>query len=152
MKNIAVPLTLDTPSPYRYWMLREIHAQPAALAATLRRYVVQNRFREPDCAPILNWLRAAHAKIVIAASGSSRHAGLVAELMIEDLSGAVVDVEYASEFPYRAERSWPAAAVLVISQSGETADTLAALRRSRFPRLPGPSALSRLPRALPRSC
>ncbi len=131
MTETEIAITSDSPSPYLHWMLREIHAQPAALVSTRERYVEHGRFREPDCAPALAWLRAAHAKIVIAASGSSRHAGLIAELMIEDLSGAVVDVEYASEFPYRAERSWPAAAVMVLSQSGETADTLAALRKAK---------------------
>jgi glucosamine--fructose-6-phosphate aminotransferase (isomerizing) len=67
---------------------------------------------------------------LIAASGSSRHAGLLAELAIEDLTGIAVDVEYASEYCYRAEKSAVNKAVLIISQSGETADTLAALRKA----------------------
>jgi glucosamine--fructose-6-phosphate aminotransferase (isomerizing) len=76
------------------------------------------------------WLASSHGNIVIAASGSSRHAGLVAEISIEDLSGIAVDVEYASEYCYRAERARRDAAVLIVSQSGETADTLAALRKA----------------------
>jgi glutamine---fructose-6-phosphate transaminase (isomerizing) len=112
-------------------MLREIYEQPATLAATLERYVDAAGFRAATCAPVLAWLERVQNKIVIAASGSSRHAGLVAELLIEDLSGVAVDVEYASEYCYRAERSLPNAAVLVISQSGETVDTLAALRKAK---------------------
>jgi glutamine---fructose-6-phosphate transaminase (isomerizing) len=112
-------------------MLREIYEQPATLAATVERYVDAAGFRAETCAPVLAWLKRVQNKIVIAASGSSRHAGLVAELLIEDLSGVAVDVEYASEYCYRAERSLPNAAVLVISQSGETVDTLAALRKAK---------------------
>ncbi|MEO6802906.1 MAG: SIS domain-containing protein [Granulicella sp.] len=119
-----------TPSPFPHWMLREIHEQPATLAATLDRYVADGRFRDETCAPMRQWLQATKAEIVIAASGSSRHAGMVAELLIEDRSGIAVDVEYASEYSYRPADALKKAAVLVVSQSGETADTLAALRRA----------------------
>jgi glucosamine--fructose-6-phosphate aminotransferase (isomerizing) len=112
-------------------MLREIHEQPGTLATTLDRYVADGRFREDTCAPLRRWLAKTQAEIVIAASGSSRHAGMVAELLIEDRSGIAVDVEYASEYSYRPENTLKKAAVLVVSQSGETADTLAALRRSK---------------------
>jgi glucosamine--fructose-6-phosphate aminotransferase (isomerizing) len=111
-------------------MLREIHEQPATLAATLDRYVEHGAFRETACAPMRSWLAATGGKIVVAASGSSRHAGMVAELTIEDTSGIAVDVEYASEYCYRSEKAIPDAGVLIISQSGETADTLAALRKA----------------------
>jgi glucosamine--fructose-6-phosphate aminotransferase (isomerizing) len=120
----------DSPQPYPHWMLREIHEQPATLALTLDRYVSGGEFREVPCGPILGWLKAVGDKIVIAASGSSRHAGMVAELMIEDLSAIAVDVEYASEYCYRSEKALSDAAVMVVSQSGETADTLAALRKA----------------------
>jgi glucosamine--fructose-6-phosphate aminotransferase (isomerizing) len=111
-------------------MLREIHEQSSTLAATLDRYVDQNTFREDICAPIRAWLQSAKQEIVIAASGSSRHAGLVAELFLEDIAGIHVDVEYASEYCYRSEKALKNASVLVVSQSGETADTLAALRKA----------------------
>lgn len=123
-------MTPLTPEPYPHWMLREIHEQPETLRATLDRYVTGVEFRGDTCAPIMEWLAAASDKIVIAASGSSRHAGLVAELLIEDASGTSVDVEYASEYCYRSEKALSTAAVLVVSQSGETADTLAALRKA----------------------
>ncbi len=120
----------QTPYPYPHWMLREIYEQPEALAATLSQWVEGRHFREAAVAPLRAWLRDAPEGIVIAASGSSRHAGQVAELLIEDRSGIAVDVEYASEYIYRSERARKRAAVLVISQSGETADTLAALRKA----------------------
>jgi glucosamine--fructose-6-phosphate aminotransferase (isomerizing) len=118
------------PSPYAHWMLREIYEQPVTLTATLDRYVEGQEFREAVCAPMMEWLKAAQKNILVAASGSSRHAGMVAELMIEDASAIAVDVEYASEYCYRSEKAFSGAAVLVVSQSGETADTLAALRKA----------------------
>jgi glucosamine--fructose-6-phosphate aminotransferase (isomerizing) len=120
----------DTPAPYAHWMLREIHEQPETLAATLDAFVDASDFRNETCDPLREWLRESNGEIVIAASGSSRHAGLVAELLIEDRSGMHVDVEYASEYSYRSEHALKSASVMVISQSGETADTLAALRKA----------------------
>ena len=117
-------------APFEHWMHREIYEQPGALAATLSHYVQADAFRPEACAPILDWLKRIETKIVIAASGSSRHAGLAAQLIIKDLSGISVDVEYASEYSYQSEDTIDPAAVMVISQSGETADTLAALRKA----------------------
>ena len=118
-----------SPKPFAHWMLREIHEQSGTLARTLAQYVTGEEFRADRCGQLREWLAGVPGEIVIAASGSSRHAGMVAELLLEDLSGFAVDVEYASEFCYRPDRAMKHAAVLVISQSGETADTLAALRR-----------------------
>src|SRR3984885_406418 len=125
-------MSSTSPAPFSHWMLREIYEQPATLAATLDHYVKDGQFRADTCSEIRQWFVAAKGEIVIAASGSSRHAGLVAELLIEDLSGIAVDVEYASEYCYRSEKSMIDAAVLVVSQSGETADTLAALRKANL--------------------
>ena len=86
---------------FPHWMLREIYEQPETVKATLETYVSNGRFRGEICGPIRQWLREAGDKIVIAASGSSRHAALVAEVLIEDASGIAVDVEYASEYTYR---------------------------------------------------
>lgn len=119
-----------TPAPFPHWMLREIHEQPETLAATFASFATADGFLEEGCAPVRQWLREAKGEIVIAASGSSRHAGLVAELLIEDRSGIAVDVEYASEYSYRSEHALKNASVLVISQSGETVDTLLALRKA----------------------
>jgi glucosamine--fructose-6-phosphate aminotransferase (isomerizing) len=113
-------------------MLREIYEQPSTLAATLSQYVDADGLRADTCGEVERWISNAGSKLLIAASGSSRHAGLLAELVIEDISGLAVDVEYASEYCYRSENSLTDARVLVISQSGETADTLAALRKANL--------------------
>jgi glucosamine--fructose-6-phosphate aminotransferase (isomerizing) len=115
-------------------MLREIYEQPAAIQRTLDLYLNGESLDEPAFAPLSGWLNA-RGEVLIAASGSSRHAGLAAEITLEDLCGLAVDVEYASEYSCRtglegaANRRNPS--VLVISQSGETSDTLAALRHAR---------------------
>jgi glucosamine--fructose-6-phosphate aminotransferase (isomerizing) len=118
------------PSPYAHWMLKEIYEQPEVLAETLEQYVDASGFRNDTCAALRQWLTESKNEIVIAASGSSRHAGMAAEIMIEEISGIAVDVEYASEYCCRSEVATKQAAVIVISQSGETADTLAALRKA----------------------
>ncbi len=123
-------------APYAHWMLREIFEQPETIGRTFDQFAGEEGFRTEPCAPILAWLQQVESKIVIAASGSSRHAGLVAELLIQNLSGIPVDVEYASEYSYESRQSADPAAVLVISQSGETADTLAALRKANAAGLP----------------
>ncbi len=82
-----------------------MHEQPETLAATLAQYADADGFRREAVEPVRDWLRKAGKEILISASGSSRHAGLVAELLIEDLSGIAVDVEYASEYCYRSERA-----------------------------------------------
>ncbi len=121
---------LSNEPEFPHWMLREIFEQPAALAATLEQYTDAAGFRDEVCGPLRRWIEGARGEIVVAASGSSRHAGMVAELLIEDRSGIAVDVEYASEYSYRAETALKDASVLVISQSGETVDTLSALRKA----------------------
>jgi glucosamine--fructose-6-phosphate aminotransferase (isomerizing) len=111
-------------------MLREIYEQPEALSATIQNYVSDQTLAPEAFAAVADALRG-HQRIVIAASGSSRHAGLAGEIMLEDLAGLTVDVEYASEYCYRSTHTLQDPGVIVISQSGETADTLAALREGR---------------------
>ena len=117
-------------------MLREIFEQPDALRRLLAASVRANGsgsgfgLRE-DVFGGARALLARASSLVIIASGSSRHAGLAAEVALEDLSGLAVDVEYASEYSYRTSNATPEALILVISQSGETADTLAALREAK---------------------
>jgi glutamine---fructose-6-phosphate transaminase (isomerizing) len=111
-------------------MLREIYEQPEAIEATLRSYLVDGSL-DPEAFKMLAEALRGHERIVIAASGSSRHAGLAAEIMLEDLAGLTVDVEYASEYCYRSTHTLQNPGVIVVSQSGETADTLAALREAK---------------------
>lgn len=112
-----------TSHPGRH-MLEEIFEQPAAIQRMLDRY------RDiPDLARRLSPAFAHRERLVIAASGSSRNAGLAGEIIIEDLCHLAVDVEYASEYLYRTAHSLLDPVLMVISQSGETADTLAGLRQ-----------------------
>lgn len=112
---------------YPYRMLEEIYEQPATLSATLARYVQNNAFVEATVSPIREWLRAQTA-ITFAASGSSRHASMVAATAMEAVTSLPIQVVYASEFLYRTAPTQPSAGMIVLSQSGETVDTLGAMR------------------------
>jgi glucosamine--fructose-6-phosphate aminotransferase (isomerizing) len=111
-------------------MLREIYEQPDALRRTLALYVAGHGLNLEAFAPLASWLNP-RGEVLIVASGSSRHAGLYAEILLEDLCGLAVDVEYSSEWDARGTPNPRRPSVLVISQSGETSDTLAALRLAR---------------------
>jgi glucosamine--fructose-6-phosphate aminotransferase (isomerizing) len=122
-----------TMPPFDHEMLREIYEQPLALRHTLGLYLANDALK-PDVAALLAGWAIPEGEILIAASGSSRHSGLAAEIMLEDLCGLAVDVEYASEYSCRgvnANADVRHPSVLVLSQSGETSDTLAALREGR---------------------
>jgi glutamine---fructose-6-phosphate transaminase (isomerizing) len=110
-------------------MLSEIYEQPRAIRETIRQNVDGDIIFGKALQPIENALFA-FKKIIIAASGSSRHAGLAGEIMMEDLAGIAVDVEYASEYCYRSTHAGTDPIVVVITQSGETADTTAAQREA----------------------
>jgi glutamine---fructose-6-phosphate transaminase (isomerizing) len=108
-------------------MLREIYEQPEALARTVALYLDRGQLKPEVSQGLAAWANPA-GEVLIAASGSSRHSGLAAEILLEDLCGLAVDVEYASEYSCRGGKDLRRPAVIVISQSGETSDTLAALR------------------------
>lgn len=108
-------------------MLREIFAQPAALRRTLDLYAVPGHLNAEVHERLRCWFRP-EGEVLIAASGSSRHSGLAGEILLEDLCGLAVDVEYASEYSIRGGSDLRHPSCLVISQSGETSDTLAAMR------------------------
>jgi glutamine---fructose-6-phosphate transaminase (isomerizing) len=110
-------------------MRREIYEQPEAIAKTIAKHLKNDIIFPGELDPIESALLT-FEKLIIAASGSSRHAGLAGEIMIEDLSGVAVDVEYASEYCYRSTHAAVDPIVMVITQSGETADTIAAQREA----------------------
>jgi glucosamine--fructose-6-phosphate aminotransferase (isomerizing) len=116
---------------YRHFMLKEIHEQPRAIAETLEGRLHRDRVLEasfgPGAGPIFDSIEA----VQIVACGTSYHAGLVARHWFEGLAGIPCNVEVASEFRYRRPVVRPNTLVVTISQSGETADTLAALRGAR---------------------
>ena len=116
---------------FRHEMLREIYEQPEALQRTLALYLGGNALNPEVGARLRAWASAA-GEILIAASGSSRHSGLYAEILLEDLCGLAVDVEYASEYSCRGGNGdLRNPSVLVLSQSGETSDTLASQEEAR---------------------
>ncbi len=116
---------------YRHYMLKEIFEQPAAVAETLEGRLADDRLLEESfgtAAPdIFDGVRSVH----IIACGTSFHAGQVARYWLEGLAGVPCHVEVASEFRYRRPVVPADALFVAISQSGETADTLAALREAR---------------------
>jgi glucosamine--fructose-6-phosphate aminotransferase (isomerizing) len=116
-------------SVFAHSMLREIYEQPHAIRETIARNTADGAIFPAALQPIETAL-SAFKKIIIAASGSSRHAGLAGEIMLEDLAGVSVDVEYSSEYCYRSTHADHNPIVIVITQSGETADTIAAQREA----------------------
>jgi len=116
---------------YDHFMLKEIFEQPQTIKNAMRgRLLVSEGTARLDGLNIVhNELRGIE-RIIFVACGTSWHAALVGEYMIEDIAGIPVEVEYASEFRYRNPIIGPKTLVFVISQSGETADTLAALREA----------------------
>ncbi len=122
------PIASET-ATFPHAMLREIYEQPQALATTIEHYAPGGAMTAETFQPIVDSI-GRRERLVIAASGSSRHAGLAGEIMLEDLAGIPVDVEYASEYTYRSTHTLHNPGVILISQSGETADTLAALHEA----------------------
>lgn len=111
-------------------MIREIYEQPTAIRQTVDLYLNEGELLPEMAERVRAWSSPA-GEILIAASGSSRHSGLAAEILLEDLCGLAVDVEYSSEYSLRGTRDLRHPSVIVVSQSGETTDTLAALSAAR---------------------
>lgn len=114
---------------FTHAMRREIYQQPQAIAKTIEQHL-KDDILFPGELDAIDSALLTFEKLIIAASGSSRHAGLAGEIMIEDLSGVAVDVEYASEYCYRSTHAAVDPIVMVVTQSGETADTIAAQREA----------------------
>ena len=115
---------------YEHFMMKEIHEQPKAVADTLHAYVKEGNI-DFGAAGIGDEKLAQLDRIYIVACGSAYHVGMTAKYVIEALSEVSVEVDLASEFRYRDPRLAKNAMVIVISQSGETADSLAALRLAK---------------------
>lgn len=117
---------------YEHFMLKEIHEQPKAITDTYRGRLLRNEAIIKMAGVEDNMKKFLNAnRIVIVACGTSWHAGLVAEYIFEDLARIPVEVEYASEFRYRNPIIGENDVVIAISQSGETADTLAAIKLAK---------------------
>jgi glucosamine--fructose-6-phosphate aminotransferase (isomerizing) len=116
---------------YRHYMLKEIYEQPFAISQTLEGRFINNRLQENafghNAAQIFDSIKS----IQILACGTSYHAGLVARYWFEELAHVPCNIEVASEFRYRSPVLAPDTLIVTISQSGETADTLAALLEAK---------------------
>ena len=111
---------------YEHFMLKEIHEQPTAVKTTITPRIVDGMPNLSECGMTEEDLKN-YRKIFIVACGTAMHAGMVGKYVIEKLARTEVTVDIASEFRYRDPIVTPEDLVIVISQSGETADTKAAL-------------------------
>ena len=117
---------------FEHFMLKEIYEQPNSILDSIRGRMSLQRSEIKMSGIDEHWDRWENAqRILIIACGTSWHAGLVAEYLLEDFARIPVEVEYASEFRYRNPIIRPDDVVIAISQSGETADTLAAIRLAK---------------------
>ncbi len=117
---------------YEHFMLKEIHEQPRAITDTFRGRLLRDEAIIKMAGVEDNMKRFLNAeRIIIVACGTSWHAGLVAEYIFEEFARIPVEVEYASEFRYRNPIITEKDIVIAISQSGETADTLAAIKLAK---------------------
>ncbi len=132
VEEISFDLTQIERGGYDHFMLKEIHEQPETIRNGMR-----GRLNGAEGIVTLGGLSAVNAKllnarrIIIVGCGTSWHAALVGEYMFEHIAKVPTEVEYASEFRYRNPIVGPDDVVFLISQSGETADTLAALREAK---------------------
>ncbi len=117
---------------YEHFMQREIMEQPKSIRNAMRGRIDREDWCAvlPELDPIANRLRRTR-RVIITACGTSWHAGLVGECMLEEFARLPVEVEYASEFRYRNPIIEDDSLVIAITQSGETADTLAAMREAK---------------------
>ena len=116
---------------YRHFMLKEIHEQPRAIAQTLEERIAGGRLLDAAFGPAAHAVFAKVKAVHIAACGTSYHAGLAACYFLEQICRVPARIEFASEYRYRNPVVTPGTLFVTISQSGETADTLAALRTAK---------------------
>ena len=111
-------------------MMKEIHEQPRAITDTLNSVIKEEVIDLSDIGLTEEAIKGV-GRIYIVACGSAYHVGMAAQYVLEDMAGIPVRVELASEFRYRSLLLEPDSLVMIVSQSGETADSLAALREAK---------------------
>ncbi|MGF1551210.1 MAG: glutamine--fructose-6-phosphate transaminase (isomerizing) [Paracoccaceae bacterium] len=131
-KRVAVDPALAEKGNYRHFMLKEIHEQPTVLGHVLARHLSGDRRRIVSAAADMPWAEA--SRLLLIGCGTSAYAGMVAKYWFEAIAGLPAEVDVASEFRYRETPLAGDEIGVFVSQSGETTDTLAALRHAR-PRL-----------------
>tara|TARA_B100000315_G_scaffold61487_1_gene55843 strand:- start:19 stop:1848 length:1830 start_codon:yes stop_codon:yes gene_type:complete len=118
-------------SGYEHFMLKEIHEQPRAITETLNGRIKEGKVELKGELKLSDEKLQKINKVIIVACGTSWHSALLGEFMLEELAKIPVEVEYASEFRYRNPIINGDTLVIAISQSGETADTIAAIREAK---------------------
>ena len=132
VKNVELDLTMLDKGGFPHFMLKEIFDQPAVLQDCMRGRLLPEHRRIVLSAVTDHRERLINARrFIIVSCGTSWHAGLIGKQLIEHFCRIPVEVEYASEFRYREPVIYPDDVVMAISQSGETADTLAAIELAR---------------------
>ena len=116
---------------YPHYMLKEIYEQPQAISDTLEGRLINGRVAEQILGPKAKVILDQTKIIQIIACGTSYHSGLIAKFWFEELAGIPCFIDVASEFRYRKHLVQPGTLFVTISQSGETADTLAALQQAK---------------------
>jgi glucosamine--fructose-6-phosphate aminotransferase (isomerizing) len=132
MCNIDVSAQESDRGGYRHYMLKEIHQQPDVFKKTVAHYL--NEFKSSVSLPGIEFNLNTVQRMSIVACGTSHYAGMIARYWLEGFSGLPVNIDIASEYRYRNAPLSRDELALFISQSGETADTLAALRYARAAR------------------
>ncbi len=130
---------------YRHYMLKEIYEQPEVVKKTLEGRISQDKLLEQAFGPKAAELFDQTKAVQIVACGTSYHSGLVAKYWIEELAGIPCNIEVASEYRYRKTVLIDGTLFITISQSGETADTLAALKEAKKRNLMGSLVVCNVP-------
>lgn len=130
MKTVEWDAEAAEKAGFEHFMMKEIYEQPKAVADTLNSVLKDGRIDLSEVGLTEEIIREI-SQIYIIACGSAYHVGMTAQYVLEDLTGIPVRVELASEFRYRKPIMDPGGLAVVISQSGETADSLAALREAK---------------------
>ncbi|MCQ0971435.1 glutamine--fructose-6-phosphate transaminase (isomerizing) [Paracoccus sp. TK19116] len=126
VQTVALETIVADKGQHRHYMAKEIHEQPSVIARALGAWISEDRTRIACAAENVDWARA--PRLTIVACGTAYYAAHVAKVWMERVARIPVEIEIASEFRYREPPLPDRGVTMVVSQSGETADTLAALR------------------------
>ena len=130
VKEITFTAEAAEHSGFETFMLKEIHEQPRILRALLEKHISAEGSIQPPAGLSENYFRKLN-RIMIVSCGTAYHAGMYGKLLFENLTGIAVETDLASEFRYRDPKIDPGTLVIPVSQSGETADTLASIRMAK---------------------
>ncbi len=147
IQQVDISAEMSNKGRYRHFMLKEIHEQPETLAQTLKEHLIDDHLVPEWLGPKANEILPKIKRVHIVACGTSYHAGLVAKHWLEENMRLPCSVEVASEYRYRHPVVEADTLFVAISQSGETADTLAALRQAKELGYAGTIAICNVPQS-----